>query len=252
MFGMNPNLRGTISEMAIAFEAVQLGIEVFKPLSEHSRADLIFGIAGRLHRVQCKSARRAGDVLHITLVSSWHTPAGYVRHRYSPEEVDLVAAHCHDLDRNYLIPFDRVEQAKSGIQLRLAPPKNGQRAAIHYAAEYELAGAVAQLGRASRWQREGRGFESHQLHSSDAPSEHQVGAHQFRNHFGYWMERAAAGDEILITRRGRRYARLSPPDPQLATTGTAPAEEPAADLEESPPDMARTSRRALRGPLGHR
>ncbi len=43
-----------------------------------------------------------------------------------------------------------------------------------------------------------------------------VGAHEFRNHFGYWMERAAAGDEILITRRGRRYARLGPPDPQLA------------------------------------
>jgi antitoxin (DNA-binding transcriptional repressor) of toxin-antitoxin stability system len=29
------------------------------------------------------------------------------------------------------------------------------------------------------------------------------------------MERAAAGEEILITRRGRRYARLGPPDPQL-------------------------------------
>jgi antitoxin (DNA-binding transcriptional repressor) of toxin-antitoxin stability system len=31
------------------------------------------------------------------------------------------------------------------------------------------------------------------------------------------MERAAAGDEILISRRGRRYARLGPPDLQLAT-----------------------------------
>ena len=48
-----------------------------------------------------------------------------------------------------------------------------------------------------------------------------VGAHQFRNHFGYWMERAAAGEEILITRRGRRYARLGPPDPQLATTDSS-------------------------------
>jgi antitoxin (DNA-binding transcriptional repressor) of toxin-antitoxin stability system len=56
------------------------------------------------------------------------------------------------------------------------------------------------------------------------------------------MERAAAGDEILITRRGRRYARLGPPDPQLATTDTAPAPEPAEDPEEPPPDTARTSR----------
>jgi antitoxin (DNA-binding transcriptional repressor) of toxin-antitoxin stability system len=30
------------------------------------------------------------------------------------------------------------------------------------------------------------------------------------------MERAAAGEEVLITRRGRRYARLGPPDPRLA------------------------------------
>jgi prevent-host-death family protein len=29
------------------------------------------------------------------------------------------------------------------------------------------------------------------------------------------MERAARGDEILITRRGRRYARLGPADPRL-------------------------------------
>ena len=238
---MNPNLRGTIGEMAIAFEAVQQGIEVFKPLSEHSRADLIFGIVGRLYRVQCKSACLAGDVLQINLVSSWHTPQGYVRNKYTAAEIDLIAAHCHELRRNYLIPFDRVEEGKSGIQLRLTPPKNGQRASIHFAAHYELPGAVAQLGRAPAWHAGGRGFESHQLHSSDTPSDHQVGAHEFREKFGYWIERAAAGQEILITRRGRRFARLGPPDPQLATTGTDPAAEPEADPEEPPPDTPRTS-----------
>jgi hypothetical protein len=146
MFAMNPNLRGTISEMAIALEAVQLGVEVFKPLSEHSRCDLIFGLGDRLYRVQCKSACLNGEVLQINLVSSWHTPRGYVRNKYSPGEVDLVAAHCHELNRNYVIPFDRVEEGKSGIHLRLTPPRNGQRASIHFAAEYELSGAVAQLG----------------------------------------------------------------------------------------------------------
>jgi len=30
-----------------------------------------------------------------------------------------------------------------------------------------------------------------------------VGAHEFRNHFGLYMERAANGSEILIRRRGR-------------------------------------------------
>jgi len=37
-----------------------------------------------------------------------------------------------------------------------------------------------------------------------------VGCHEFRNHFGFYLERAAAGDEIHVTRRGRPYARLAP------------------------------------------
>jgi antitoxin (DNA-binding transcriptional repressor) of toxin-antitoxin stability system len=55
------------------------------------------------------------------------------------------------------------------------------------------------------------------------------------------MHRVAAGDEVVITRRGRRFARLGPPDPQHATTDTARAEEPEAALEVPPLDTARTS-----------
>jgi prevent-host-death family protein len=38
-----------------------------------------------------------------------------------------------------------------------------------------------------------------------------VGAHRFRNHFGYYLERASEGGEILVERRGKPYARLCPP-----------------------------------------
>jgi prevent-host-death family protein len=41
-----------------------------------------------------------------------------------------------------------------------------------------------------------------------APSTHSVGAHEFREHFGWYMERAAAGEEIAVTRRGKPYVRL--------------------------------------------
>lgn len=238
---MNPNLRGTISELAIALEAVQLGVDVFKPLSEHSRCDLIFGIA---HRVQCKSARLSGDVLQINLVGSWHTPQGYVRTKYTAAEVDLVAAHCHELGRNYLIPFDRIEEGKTGIHLRLRPTRNGQRAAVHYAAQYELPGAVAQLGERRRGTPKATGSSPVSSTPSLEPdgSEITVGAHEFRSKLGYWMQLVAAGDEIVITRRGRRFARLSHPDPQLATTDSEPAPEQGEDPEEHPPDTARTSR----------
>jgi len=38
------------------------------------------------------------------------------------------------------------------------------------------------------------------------------------------MERAAAGEEFLVTRRGKPYARLSPPHSQLAVEAAAASE----------------------------
>jgi antitoxin (DNA-binding transcriptional repressor) of toxin-antitoxin stability system len=243
-FSVNPNLRGCIGELAIALEAVELGVEVFRPVSEHSRADLVFGIADRLYRVQCKSARLVGDVLQISLVSSWHTPQGYVRTKYAAREVDLVAAHCHELRRNYLIPFDRVEEEKSGIYLRLAPARNGQRAAIHFAAQYELSGAVAQLGerRAGSAKATGSSPVSSTSSAGSGDTELMVGAHEFRNRLGYWMQLVAAGREIVITRRGRRYARLGPPGPRLATRDSAAAPDTGEVQAGRLRGTARTSR----------
>ncbi|HEY1360018.1 MAG TPA: type II toxin-antitoxin system prevent-host-death family antitoxin [Thermoleophilaceae bacterium] len=53
--------------------------------------------------------------------------------------------------------------------------------------------------------------------SSSTPTEPRavVGAHQFRNHFGYYMERAAAGEEVLVTRHGRPTVRLGPAQEML-------------------------------------
>jgi prevent-host-death family protein len=189
---------------------MRLGVEVYSPMSEHARADLIFGTDNALYRVQCKSARRKDDVLIIRFVSSWLSNSGYVRRRYTADEIDLVAAHCHELDQNFLIPIELVE-GRSAIQLRLAPAKNGQRAAVHFASDFTLSGAVAQLEVAPAWHAGGRGFESRQLHSSETDGDRptvDVGAHEFRNRFGWYMERAAAGEEIRVSKRGRPYVRL--------------------------------------------
>ena len=152
-------------------------------------------------------------------------------------------AYCQALDRVYLLPAENVA-GRSAIYLRVGPAKNAQRAAINWADKYAL-GAIAQSGERLRGTQEVAG--SSPASSTSPPDdgnnrEITVGAHQFRNHFGYWMERAAAGDEILITRRGRHYARLGPPDPQLATTDTSAAPRPGVDPAAPPRDRARTSR----------
>jgi prevent-host-death family protein len=206
---LSTNEKGAIAEAAIALEATRLGIEICRP-SLHARYDLVFDTGDALLRVQCKWASVEAETVMIRASGSWYSPGrGYVRSRYSSHEIDAIAAYCAELDQCYYVPIERLDGQRS-FQLRLRPAKNGQVAAIHFEADFRL-GAVAQLARASGWQPEGRGFESPQLHSSDEPMRTVVGAHEFRNRFGWYMERAAAGEEIAVTYRGRPRARLLPP-----------------------------------------
>jgi prevent-host-death family protein len=218
-FVLGPNQKGDIAEIEIAAAAIRAGCTVARPLTDHPPYDLVIEIGSRLLRVQCKWAALENGVVQVRLRRCTHSPTlGYVRSSYDSDEIDAIAAYCDELNQCFLIPIDLIA-AQDWISLRVDPPRNGQRAALHLAADYTLHGAIAQLGERLTGSQEVGGSNPPSSTSSagDNPSEVVVGAHQFRNHFGYWMERAAAGDEILITRRGRRYARLGPPDPQLVT-----------------------------------
>jgi prevent-host-death family protein len=216
MFVQHPtNHKGAVAEAMIAAHAIKLGIDVLKPVAEHGRYDLLFNLPGEAIRVQCKWAPLQNGTVLIRVYSSRRGPEGLRTTRYTADEIDAVAGYCPQLNRCYLVPMEDVAGRKV-VHLRVLPARNNQIGAVNMASAYEL-GAVAQLGRAPAWHAGGHGFESRQLHSTDPATERHVGAHEFREKFGYWMDRAAAGEEILITRRGRRFARLGPPDPQLTT-----------------------------------
>jgi prevent-host-death family protein len=209
---VNSNHKGNAAELAIAAEAAKLGMSVLVPLTEHERYDLVLGIGGKLLRVQCKWANRRDDVVFVSLETSRRTSGGYMRTRYTAGEVDAIGAYCEELATSFLIPIE-VADGKAAISLRLAPARNGQRAALHWAEQYRL-GAVAQLAERRHGMAEARGsnpLSSTPVGAAEAAAVEEVGAHEFRNHFGYYLDCAAAGGEILVRRRGRPHARLCPP-----------------------------------------
>jgi prevent-host-death family protein len=204
----DPNHKGNVAEAAVVFHAAKAGIPVFRPLAEHGRYDLVMEINRTMMRVQCKWAPLKGAVIMVNLTSSRYTSRGtLIRTPYRASEIDAVAVYCEQLDSCYLLPASKVE-GRRAIQLRVGPAKNGQRAALNWAAPYSLSGAIAQLG-------ERRDGIAKVVGSSPTGSTHRadsetVGAHVFRNHFGWYMERANAGERFLVTRRGKPYVRLIP------------------------------------------
>ena len=155
-----------MAEQAIVLAATRLRVPVWRPVGEHGRADLALEIGGQLLRVQVKWGRlnRERDVVIAALVTSRCTPHGHARSTSAEHEVDLFAVSCGDLDRCFLLPAQLLAN-RTVVYLRLTPARNGQRACINLADDFTFDGAVAQLARATRWQRVGQGFESPQLHS---------------------------------------------------------------------------------------
>jgi prevent-host-death family protein len=221
----NPNHKGNVAELAFAAEAARLGLRVYSPLTEHGRADLVLGMNNRLLAVQCKWANKKGDTVCISLQTSRRGPEGYVRTTYSAEEVDAIGAYCQELNSCFLIPIE-VAEGKSAITLRLAPARNGQRAALHWAEQYHL-GAVAQLAERRHGMAEARGSNplSSTPQAENAPAVETVGAHEFRNHFGYYMEQAAQGTEVQVSKRGRPFVRLLGAGGNLSLETSGPDEE---------------------------
>ena len=207
----NPNHKGNVAELAFAAEAARLGLVVYAPMTEHGRADLVLFIGDRFLRVQCKWGKRKGDNILVNLETSRRCRDGYIRSRYTAEEVDAIGVYCEELNSCFLIPIE-IAGGKSAISLRLAPARNGQRAALNWAEQYRL-GAVAQLAERRRGTAEVRGSNPLSSISTEEVTDNvvNVGAHQFRNHFGHYMEQAAEGAEVLVSRHGRPFVRLLGP-----------------------------------------
>jgi PD-(D/E)XK endonuclease len=139
--------KGAIAEAAIAAEAVKRGLEVYRPVSEGGRYDMIIETGRQMLRTQCKWAACRESVVVVRIRTCRLTPHGYVRSTYSREEIDGVAAYCEALGECYWLPIEEFD-GQGHVHLRLSPARNGQRAGLKWAADYPL-GAIAQLGERS-------------------------------------------------------------------------------------------------------
>jgi hypothetical protein len=142
---LTTNQKGAIAETKIAAAATELGVEVYRPVAEGGRFDMIFLSGERLLRVQCKWAPRHGDVVVVRCYSCRRAREGMRVRRYTADEIDAFAAYCPELDRCYFLPIERFSRRRN-IQLRLAPSLNNQRAGVNWAADFEFAATIGRAG----------------------------------------------------------------------------------------------------------
>jgi hypothetical protein len=159
----------------------------------------------------------------IRLSSCYHSPTqGYVKTTYDAPEIDLVAVHCGDLGRNYLLPVSLFAD-RGVVNLRLRPTGNNQRAAVNWAADYEFRGAIAQLEERLTGSQEvvGSSPTSSTPHLTERIQasfsrgngdelNQSVGMDELYAKLAQYVRRAEGGAETLVTRWGNPVACLGP------------------------------------------
>ena len=141
---LTPSQRGAVAESAVIHGALKLGLDVYRPVAEGGRYDLVIDAGSQLLRVQCKTAVRRKSVVVIECRSCRRTADGYLRRTYAARDVDAIAAHCAEIDRLFLLP-PPVFDGRTAIQLRLAASRNNQKLGIRWADDFDFAARLSRL-----------------------------------------------------------------------------------------------------------
>jgi hypothetical protein len=130
--------KGDLAELKVATDLLSRGCRIALPFGEDCDYDLIADTGDDLHRIQVKHVTSDGAVCEIHCMSHSLTN-GKIRQtkRYTAETIDWLAVYDRTTERCFYIPAIELGAGRSSINLRLSPARNGQRAGINFAENYE-------------------------------------------------------------------------------------------------------------------
>jgi hypothetical protein len=142
--GAHPKLVGDRSTAMVLARLLEIYDVILLPFGENQRYDLVVEYLGSFIRVQCKTGRLYGDVIHFNACSSvYHHPNAPQRDDKSRDyrgAADFFGVYCRENDSVYLVPVE-VVGTRSGT-LRLGATRNSQQKGVRWARDYLVAAGM--------------------------------------------------------------------------------------------------------------
>ena len=146
--------KGAIAEAEVAAAAIRLGVGVYRPTFEGGRGPSDPRRQGRRSYVSSASGRPdEGDVVVVRCYSCRRGRDGMIVRKYTPDEVDAIAAYCPEIDTCYIScpPASRAGEewfTFDSLQVRTISEhgSTGPRTSTSAARLRALVGAIVQLG----------------------------------------------------------------------------------------------------------
>lgn len=127
---------GNLSTLKCELAFMEAGYIVSRPTGDAHPYDLIVDDGRQLYRVQCKTGRLIGGVVHIWARGNngrWYKTGGS---RLYADKVELLAAYCPETDKVYVATQEYLNLNR--LSFRIAPTENNQTKGVRWASEFEI------------------------------------------------------------------------------------------------------------------
>lgn len=114
---------------------LELGLDVFLPVSSSKPYDILVGDKKNFYKMQVKyrKIRKDGTLAIEFAIKCSHTKRGTIRRHMTPEDVDIFCIYCPDTDKCYFVESDN----RKSIMLRIIDSINNQKCNINHAKDFE-------------------------------------------------------------------------------------------------------------------
>jgi hypothetical protein len=131
----NPNKKGTLGEIAVCKELLQLGYSVFIEFGSHSKVDLIVLDENyKTYKIQVKTTNSKNECVEVYSIKSCLNPK--YNSTYTTKQVDIFAVYVIDKDLVFYVSAKEILKNCKNSKFRLSPSKNGQIKNVRYISDY--------------------------------------------------------------------------------------------------------------------
>lgn len=115
---------GNIGEVVVLSKFVKMGIDIYQPFGDNTKADYVADFNNQLQKIQVKSCARLynDSTYHIYLTSTHRKGKETYRVGYNANDIDFFACYCLQRPEPILIPISLCEN-KNSIVVRIKPQK---------------------------------------------------------------------------------------------------------------------------------
>ncbi|MGI8470436.1 MAG: group I intron-associated PD-(D/E)XK endonuclease [Pyrinomonadaceae bacterium] len=131
----NPTQKGTLGEIAVCKNLIQLGYKVFVEFGNFSKIDLIvLDDEFEVYKIQVKAVESKNEVATIYSIKTCLNPK--YNSIYTVHQVDVFAVYIIDRDLVFYVSAKEILKNGKASKFRLSKSKNGQKKKVRYVEDY--------------------------------------------------------------------------------------------------------------------